>query len=73
MNNSLPNLESIFDGSYFFGRFCPTCKKLITKRDNLYALAELGECLSCDHVRGEAIYEENRPEEQGSTYEDFVK
>lgn len=34
-------------------RTCSTCKKVIIDQEELIAMYSQGECLSCDHVRGE--------------------
>lgn len=49
--------QNILDGSLLFARVCPNCNKLISNRNDLYALAELGECLQCDHVRSDFVYD----------------
>lgn len=34
---------------------CPTCLKRFTDHFNTHAIRHLGECLKCDHVRGDSI------------------
>lgn len=38
-----------------FSKKCPNCKRLVTSRNELYMMAETGECAQCDHVRGEVL------------------
>lgn len=34
---------------------CPVCKRIKTEENDIEAIKEMGECLSCDHCRMEAM------------------
>jgi hypothetical protein len=39
--------------------YCPTCKKPAKTREEAQLIRELGECPTCDHVRGEMLTQDN--------------
>ncbi len=42
---------------------CPTCDNDYTNKYDVSAIGSIGECLACDHVRGDSdIYFENEME-----------
>jgi len=41
-----------------FPPICPICKRRITDKNEQEFLSQIGECMSCDHLRGD-IYEIN--------------
>ena len=41
--------------------FCPTCKKGYFTKEEIESIENAGECTSCDHARGEQLYDQNLP------------
>lgn len=39
--------------------YCPTCKRYAKTRGEAELIRELGECPTCDHVRGEMLTQNN--------------
>jgi hypothetical protein len=50
-----PKLSQLLKTYPFLGESnrCPTCRKLFVDLDSIAVLHGLGECLNCDHVRGD--------------------
>jgi Zn ribbon nucleic-acid-binding protein len=48
-------INSIVEPHYFYGvgAKCPICKKTKIDRIDIEFIADNGECISCDHIRGD--------------------
>jgi hypothetical protein len=53
MNLKMTTLEQVFKKAGII--FCHQCGQGYTDEKNIEAIKKLGECLSCDHVRGDIL------------------